>query len=483
MGSPFSWESSPVSFGQLNCDSTGERSSQTFDLHKSVVYQDLRDSLGRFDMPARFFGTGSLSSEPRDSPDAQKPQKETNQARSLRAKHSVKGRPLSLRMLKRKNSRVMKSEVCQERPLMPQNNQIDNRERGGSVKSALSSLLFIIKALQEHTLRLRKLLVYEDLQEVVSMVNTEMQETFLWLFQQVYCCTPKLMLLTMVLLADFTVFSMGKHVALAVTPTTSVSRFDGGASATLERASFERSIPNRFQHIDAPQSPSKTTEFLSSSPDEAGGGKGVARTLNNGGEADGNEDVYRASRAMCSEDESSCGDACLHASSMSKDQQPGGLSARENRLRKALSIDVDSQPAALLDQEVKNMFVAPISADLEPDNYACYDRTDLNYQHAIITDSSNPLLLANYAQFMHLVRHDDERAEKLFRRAMRADPWDGEVMGRFASFQWAAKGDRGEADKLYRAALDVDPTNSYHAGLYAHFLWSSGDEGTSCQLC
>jgi hypothetical protein len=62
-----------------------------------------------------------------------------------------------------------------------------------------------------------------------------------------------------------------------------------------------------------------------------------------------------------------------------------------------------------LDQETIRRLVAPVAVDLEPDNYACFDRTDLEYQHAISMQDTNTLLLANYAQFLYVVRHDNNR--------------------------------------------------------------------------
>ena len=47
----------------------------------------------------------------------------------------------------------------------------------------------------------------------------------------------------------------------------------------------------------------------------------------------------------------------------------------------------------------------------EEDKYPCYDRTDLAYQYALSNHDSNmdPMVLANYAQFMFLVRKDHDR--------------------------------------------------------------------------
>lgn len=135
-----------------------------------------------------------------------------------------------------------------------------------------------------------------------------------------------------------------------------------------------------------------------------------------------------------------------------------------------------------LDQETIRRLVAPVAVDLEPDNYACFDRTDLEYQHAISMQDTNTLLLANYAQFLYVVRHDNNRAEDFFHRALQVDPSDGEILGRFASFLWLGRGNKEAAERAYKAAIASDPQNPYHAGSYAHFLWHTCDEETSCSL-
>ncbi|CAL9197086.1 unnamed protein product, partial [Musa hybrid cultivar] len=59
---------------------------------------------------------------------------------------------------------------------------------------------------------MREVLFREDLQGILSPVTREMNSSSVWLFQQVFSCTPTLMLL----LANFTVFSMGHLDAAAL---------------------------------------------------------------------------------------------------------------------------------------------------------------------------------------------------------------------------------------------------------------------------
>jgi hypothetical protein len=62
-----------------------------------------------------------------------------------------------------------------------------------------------------------------------------------------------------------------------------------------------------------------------------------------------------------------------------------------------------------LDHETIQRFVSPINAKIEADDYAEYFRTDLQYQMGLSQDPNNPLLLANYAQFLNMVFHDYDR--------------------------------------------------------------------------
>lgn len=482
-------------FGPFSAHET--RRNASFQLEKSLVYQDLKGSLGRLDEHGRFFGTGNLPHERRNcveiyyNCEASRPcSKDVNPpASSLQSKDSrregVKGTPMSLRILKRKHSRNKEIEYHKRPVVGRENGSTFTRTAGDSCGDAFSSLVLMIKTLLEHAL-----LFFNDVQQAVSMAHMDLQESFLWLFQQVFSSTPKLMLLVLILLADFTLHSMGKYVALPVMPlgeppTSSIMSSVQGGAMDILKAVEDLSLVNddciQIQDFERPSWP--TAENGSE-------GNGGGRILKIGCQTDGYSwpgmgSAISQGSAMYSEDDT-CGGSlsmlewdmaatlaqCRDCTSSSDAESN---SASEDRLPSAVTSKIASE---VLDQETKTMFVAPVNVEVESDDYVCYDRTDLNYQHAISTDPDNPLLLSNYAQFLYLVRHDHLRAEKMFRRATTAADAvvDGEVMGRFASFLWVAKGDLVGADKAYSAALDADPTNSFHAACYAHFLWDSGEQ-------
>lgn len=510
------------------------------DVENSVVYKDLSESIWRFEAPAGFYkSVGASISKGAESainhevkPGARKMNKNLDTCRS-----DARGRPMSLRMLKRKLSKVKpEASDCQQhmRTNNLRSNQFDLqhnngiRERllsdvGDSVASAFGSLVFMMKMLHQHTMCLRAILMNESdnsLQDVLGKVHAEMQDSFLWLFQQVFSRTPKLMLLTMMLLADFTVHSMSKHVALAVMPmgeppTASVVPIESASRrAVVQGLSLrDRCAGNSLRISLCEGFPIAKEPLYEPSRSEGGEGNGGVRNVKVGGGMDGQAmpNTVAEGRAITVEDDTRggvndasligcstviCNEDCSnHMKGCSNHVKSAGGSCvdKEDRMlslmREALSKELDSRPVnnianLVLDRKTKHMLVAPVRApELEADDYSCYDRTDLNYQHEISMDPGNPLLLANYAQFVYLVRHDHGRAEELFKRAMRADPGDGEVMGRFASFLWVAKGDVEEADRAYKAAVAADPTNSFQAGCYAHFLWNSSAGQEDTPMC
>lgn len=70
---------------------------------------------------------------------------------------------------------------------------------------------------------------------------------------------------------------------------------------------------------------------------------------------------------------------------------------------------VDEATDTVLDHDVMQHFVTPVTVDIEPDVYEDFSRTDLLYQMNLALEPNNLLLLCNYAQFLQLVTHDYDR--------------------------------------------------------------------------
>lgn len=507
--------------------------AESLDMEKSIVYSDLRESVCRWEVPPRFFkpyDMGEKAFAERDTPThtlhkPRKPAEEKSQTlselcREKNSQNDVKGRPMSLRMLKRKRLKVS-PPTSPETPASPEK-QRKPKERvekscaselasfcdtakprlnvmgvSDAVSSAFTSLVFMLKMLHQHALSPARMRTHasgsdaaadEKLYNWACRAYAEMLDSFLWLFQQVFSCTPKLMLLTMMLLADFTLHSVTKHVAvplmpLGEPPTAATASYNSGKPSVMGGiAALSRSLDDQQQRrVCLKEEVTEEECFGAISLDEqrGGGGSGVGAIKHGESYSEGDGDSSPL-REMTLEH---------RVSSVDGDDVTAGIPLSLSSLlgSSLLSHHVgEINQGTDLDVTTKNMLVAPVRAPaLEADDYPCFDRTDLAYQQEISMDPSNPLLLANYAQFLHVVRHDNSRAEKLYRRAVMVDmDVDGEVMARFASFLWVVKGDVAEADRVYKAAVEADPTNTYHAGCYAHFLWNSSacqaEETSSC---
>ncbi|KAI4299436.1 hypothetical protein L6164_032898 [Bauhinia variegata] len=92
-----------------------------------------------------------------------------------------------------------------------------------SLKKSFSSMVFIIQELQKYALQIRENLYCEDLQGVMDKLSKDLDASFVWLFEKVFWKTPSLMVYVMVLLANFSVFSIDKNAIIEVTPSTLIS--------------------------------------------------------------------------------------------------------------------------------------------------------------------------------------------------------------------------------------------------------------------
>ncbi|KAK2377153.1 Tetratricopeptide repeat (TPR) superfamily protein [Trifolium repens] len=127
------------------------------------------------------------------------PEREEILRLSFERKVKSVGIPLSIRMIKKK--------LQLEEGLKNEVNELNNC----SVKKSFSSLLFMLHELQNHALETRESLCGEDLKSVMVKLNREMDDSFVWLFQQVFSETPTLMIDVMVFLSNFSVFSMSNN--------------------------------------------------------------------------------------------------------------------------------------------------------------------------------------------------------------------------------------------------------------------------------
>ncbi|KAF6147084.1 hypothetical protein GIB67_036803 [Kingdonia uniflora] len=358
--------------------------------------------------------------------------------------------PISLRIIKRKNQ----WQEC----------LIDAGDSGySSVKKAFSSMLLIIQELQIYTLKMRETILLEDQRRgVIDQVQKEMQESFVWLFQQVFSHTPTLMVYVMILLANFSVHSMVNNVAV-IAPLPNCYRDSTETVVMTENTKFDSSKVMK----------------TSVGGNNGGGGVGSSRPVASG--ADGGDRSSNFHGTIFADEISQMPSL---GNSVSRQTGIESESGSEEEVKFWISISelASRMQGVVLDRETVSRFVSPIIANIEPDDHKDYIRTDLMYQLAVSKEPQNVLLLSNYAQFLYFVVHDHDRAEEFFGRAVKVAPSDAETISRYANFLWLARKDLGAAEQAYMDAIEVEPGNAYYAANYANFLWSTGADDTCYPL-
>ncbi|KAG6466380.1 uncharacterized protein LOC122036194 [Zingiber officinale] len=339
-----------------------------------------------------------------------------------------------------------------------------------SVKRAFSSMVFIIRELQSYTLQMREELFCEDFQGIVARVHQEMNSSFVWLFQQIFSCTPTLMVSVMLLLANFTVYSMGHLDAPAMAAPNPLTQ-------------LEKVVMEHRRHIHRDQSSIKTTSIgRTASVGGNGGGGGRKAGPVAGATGDGRSDEGSVAYGSVFLDGISTapGTVTTEEGAMAVEHEEARV--WKGMLEEVSKMQGSTRDDALMDEETLRRLVSPVAVDLEADDYADYLRTELTYQNALSQDPENALLLANFAQFLYLVLRDHNRAEYYFKKAVGTKPDDAEALSRYASFLWVARKDLAAAEERFLEAVAADPGNPAYAAAYAHFLWNTGGDDTCYPL-
>ncbi|KAI0519052.1 hypothetical protein KFK09_006492 [Dendrobium nobile] len=355
--------------------------------------------------------------------------------------------PLSLRILKRKKKQWESAEMADS--------------AYSPVKKAFSSMVFIVRELQSHTIRMREALFSsskQQIQGILARVHDELHSSFVWLFQRIFSTTPTLMVYLMLLLANFTIFSITDYHANAKTPTPSIS-------STVQES----------------RSPSSRLDSSAVKSFSVGRSAAVGR---NGGGGGGKKDPPVAGAADDGRwDRSS---SSFHSGGTISPEVASTASAKEEDDEKAWKriveeaefIRASGRHEALMDPDTLRRFISPVTVELELDDLSAYAATELSYRRVLAEGLDDPLLLSNFAQFLYVVLRDHDRAEEYFKRAALAEPADPEALCRYANFLWVARKDLGAAEETFLEAIEADPANSYYSANYAHFLWSTGGEDT-----
>ncbi|XWS28713.1 hypothetical protein CRYUN_Cryun25bG0094700 [Craigia yunnanensis] len=279
-----------------------------------------------------------------------------------------------------------------------------------SMKKAFSSMVFIIRELHSYTLQMRGLLFYEDLQGILVRVQKEMHASFVWLFQQVFSHTPTLMVYVMILLANYSVHSMGNNAALAAAAAAANPTSGSYVSVVeVQDQKHQKFDSSSIKLFSVWSSSGKTTSIGGNN-----GGGGKVRPVASG--TDGNGWFDRADQFRTIVPDGASQLSSPGTTGEAQTESTSGRVAREEELSLWNSIvDEASKMQALfrdetLDHETIQRFISPVIAKIESDgDYEDYFRTELLYQTGLSQEPNNPLLLANYAQFLYLVVHDYDR--------------------------------------------------------------------------
>ncbi|XP_020599457.1 uncharacterized protein LOC110038877 [Phalaenopsis equestris] len=356
--------------------------------------------------------------------------------------------PLSLRILKQKKKQGESADV------------LDSAY--SSVKKAFSSMVFIVRELQSHTIRMREALFFSSnlqIQGILARVHDEIHASFVWLFQRIFSTTPTLMVYLMLLLANFTIFSITDYPANAEPPTQSVSTAieeSGNPSTRLDSSAVKSFSVGRSASVGG----------------SGGGGGGKKAQAIAGADDDG-----QWNRSSTSLHNGSC-EVVSTASAKGQDDEK----AWKGILEEVERIQASGRHEVLTDRETLRLFASPVRVDLEPEDLSAYAATEFSYRRALAEGLDDPLILSNFAQFLFVVLRDHDRAEEYFKRAAAAVPADPEALSRYANFLWLARKDLGAAEETFLEAIEADPGNSYHSANYAHFLWNTGGEETCYPL-
>ncbi|URE00666.1 hypothetical protein MUK42_19335 [Musa troglodytarum] len=351
-----------------------------------------------------------------------------------------------------------------------------------SVKRAFSTMVFMIRELQNHTLQMREVIYREDIQGILARVQREMNFSFVWLFQQIFSCTPTLMVSVMLLLANFTVYSMG-HLDDAAMATPNPPIQSMVVVEDLGQNHEERSSIRLFSSIGT-----RTASVGGTGAGGGGNAKPVAGATDDGRSDDVSlsyrkilyDGTWRATAVVNTEEGGGGEDAFVAEATVVEEAEEARV--WKGILEEVSRMNADTRHAALMDPETLLRLVSPITVELAPDDYPVYLRTEIMYQQALSQDPENSLLLANFAQFLYLVLGDHDRAEYYFKKAAGLEPADAEALSRYASFLWLARKDLVAAEETFLEAIDADPSNSVHNANYARFLWNTGGDGTCYPL-
>ncbi|KAF3569980.1 hypothetical protein F2Q69_00063704 [Brassica cretica] len=323
------------------------------------------------------------------------PWHETVQMSTIERKANSVDLPLSLRIIKRKLKMEEEEEV------------IKQVGESSAMNRAFSSMVFMIRELQSFTLHMRELLLFEDLQGVLLRVRKEMHASFVWLFQQVFSTTPTLMVSVMILLANFTVYSIGTNSTLAA---VSLSFDTTETNAGLDKGT-DGDGSDKFRMLP---------QFSTSDSDVSVSGQEEIKLWNS---------IWEESEKM---------------ETLDHETMKQMVSPVEARVEAEESMDYFKTELLYqtgLSQQPDNVLLLTNYAQFLYLIIHDYDRAEKYFKRAAKAEPTDAEALNKYATFLWKARNDIGRAEETFLEAISADPTNSFYSANYAHFLWNTGGD------------------------------------------
>lgn len=296
--------------------------------------------------------------------------------------------PLSLRMIKMKQ-RLRRLEEEREN----YGDLVENVNTQDPVSNLCCSTLYIIREVQSQALKIRGLVLDEELDGVVSKVQREMTSSFLWLFKDVFAKTPDLMLDVMVLTSNFAANSL-----------ETLSEFEIGERKT-EQNSMNSGIGQLGLAKTGVPMEEREMGLWNSMVEEA-------NLMNRGG------DLVEKSFELTSP---------VKVEFESDDYE------EYDRTNLFYQISLFQEPSNPLLLSNYAQFLRLVSCD--------YDRAEQCFKRAIQLDPTDAEIVSQYANFLWLVRKDIWRAEEMFQQAMATEPHNSYHASKYACFLWSTGGE------------------------------------------
>ena len=142
-----------------------------------------------------------------------------------------------------------------------------------------------------------------------------------------------------------------------------------------------------------------------------------------------------------------------------------GDTATENLVQEAADLLQEISSANPSDADLLG-FYAVFLTDIRHN----HDRAEKIYEQAIKADPNNAKILGNYAIFLTDIRHRYDRAEEIYEQAIKADPNDANLLDIYAFFLTDIRHRYDRAEEIYEQAIKADPNDANLLGIYAIFL-------------